>query len=131
MYIYIYIYIYIYLYIYIYMYILLKISDLQHQIFRGDRQFPSSMVLKYVELLNRFDVAIKISDKFLLVPSLLPDQQKECLIVAENQSSLLQNAMNISTYLQYEVFRRQYLLTYVPSGLWARLLTRLEIIFQH
>ncbi|XP_065648790.1 leucine-rich repeat serine/threonine-protein kinase 1 isoform X3 [Hydra vulgaris] len=104
---------------------LIKISDLKGQIFRGDHQFPSSMVPKYVELLNKFDIAIKIQDEYLLVPSELPDKQKECIIIAENQSSLLKNPMNLRASLPQVVFRRQYLLTYIPSGLWARLLTRM------
>ncbi|XP_065648792.1 leucine-rich repeat serine/threonine-protein kinase 1 isoform X2 [Hydra vulgaris] len=103
---------------------LLKISDLKNQIFRGDCLFPSSMIPKYVELLNKFDVAIKIQHKYLLIPSGLPEKQKECIIVAENQSSLLKNPMNLSACLK-NIFRRQYLLTYIPSGLWARLLTRM------
>nr|XP_047128450.1 leucine-rich repeat serine/threonine-protein kinase 1 [Hydra vulgaris] len=103
----------------------IKISDLKEQIFRGEYQFPSSMVPKYVELLNKFDIAIKIQDEYLLVPSELPDKQKDCIIIAENQSSLLKYPMNLNASLPQAVFRRQYLLTYIPSGLWARLLTRM------
>ena len=80
--------------------------------------------MKYVELMSKFEVAIKISDKFLLIPSLLPDKQRECPVVADHESPELRKAMNIHTYLNHRVHRRQYLMSYVPSGFWARLLTR-------
>ena len=103
----------------------LKISDLQNQIFHGEKRFPSSMVMKYVNLMSKFEVAIKISDKFLLIPSLLPDKQKECAVVCDIESSELRKAMNIHAYLNHDVYRRQYLMSYTPSGFWARLLARL------
>lgn len=103
----------------------LKISDLQSQIFKGQKRFPSSLVMKYIELMSKFEVAIKISDKFLLIPSLLPDRQKECPVVADHESPELRRAMNIHAYLHNRVHRRQYLMSYIPSGFWARLLTRL------
>ncbi|XP_066912686.1 leucine-rich repeat serine/threonine-protein kinase 1-like isoform X2 [Clytia hemisphaerica] len=103
----------------------LKISDLKSQIFKGEKRFPTDMVMKYVELMSKFEVAIKISEKFLLIPSLLPDKQKECTVIAENESEELRKAMNVNAYLNGSVLRRQYLMSYVPSGFWARLLTRL------
>jgi len=102
----------------------LRISDLKSQIFKGEKRFPSDMVMKYVELMSKFEVAIKISEKFLLIPSLLPDQQKECPVLADHESAALRKAMNINAYLGGEVIRRQYLMSYVPSGLWPRLLSR-------
>lgn len=103
----------------------LKISDLQNQIFHGEKRFPSSMVMKYVELMSKFEVAIKISNKFLLIPSLLPDKQKECTVVCDVESTELRKAMNIHAYLNHDVYRRQYLMSYTPSGFWPRLLARL------
>ena len=104
----------------------LKIADLKSQIFKGEKRFPTEMVMKYVELMSKFEVAIKISEKFLLIPSLLPDKQKECPVLAEHESEDLRIAMNINTYLGINVIRRQYLMSYIPSGMWARLLTRYE-----
>ena len=102
----------------------LKISDLKSQIFKGEKRFPTDMVMKYVELMSKFEVAIKISERFLLIPSLLPDKQKQCPVFAENDSEELRKAMNVNAYLDSNVIRRQYLMSYVPSGFWARLLTR-------
>ena len=102
----------------------LKISDLQNQIFHGEKRFPSAMVMKYVNLMSKFEVAIKISDKFLLIPSLLPNKQKECPVVCDIESPELRKAMNIHAYLNNDVYRRQYLMSYTPSGFWARLLAR-------
>lgn len=103
---------------------LLKISDLQNQIFHGEKRFPSSHVLKYVDLMSKFEVGIKISDKYLLIPSLLPDKQKQCPVVADHEFPELRKAMNVHAYLNHRVYRRLYLMTYVPTGFWARLLTR-------
>lgn len=105
----------------------LKITDLQTHIFKGEKRFPSAMVMKYVELMSKFEVAIKISEKFLLIPSLLPDKQKEGPVLAEQESSVLRKSMNIRAYLDVRVLRRQYLMSYVPTGFWARLLTRYEM----
>ena len=102
----------------------LKISDLKSQIFKGEKRFPTEMVMKYVELMSKFEVAIKISERFLLIPSLLPDKQNQCPVFADNESDELRMAMNINAYLNANVIRRQYLMSYVPSGFWARLLTR-------
>ena len=88
----------------------MKISDLKNQIFKGEKRFPSDMVMKYVELMSKFEVAIKISEKFLLIPSLLPDKQKECPVLADHESAALRKAMNINAYLGSEVIRRQYLI---------------------
>lgn len=103
---------------------MLKIADLKSQIFKGEKRFPTEMVLKYVELMSKFEVAIKISERFLLIPSLLPDQQKQCPVLTDNESEDLRKAMNIGAYLSANVIRRQYLMSYIPSGFWARLLTR-------
>lgn len=105
---------------------MLRIADLQNQIFKGENRFPSSMVMKYVELMSKFEVAIKFSEELLLIPSLLPDKQKECPVIEEQDSAQLRKTMNMRKYLRYDVrvHRRQYLMSYVPTGFWARLLTR-------
>ncbi len=98
-------------------------DDLRKQIFRGQR-FSSSHVDNYIELMNKFEVAIKVAEKYLLVPSFLPERQVGYQRVSTKMCPVLQQAMNVDTYLKHKVFRRQYLMAYVPSGFWARLITR-------
>lgn len=101
----------------------LKVDDLRNQIFRGQR-FSSAHVMKYIELMNKFEVALQISKHYLLVPSLLPERQTDCPAISSKVCTDLRNAMNVQTYLKQKVFRRQYRIAYVPSGFWARLITR-------
>ncbi|XP_028415469.1 leucine-rich repeat serine/threonine-protein kinase 1-like isoform X2 [Dendronephthya gigantea] len=102
---------------------ILRFSDLS-QLFRSDR-FPSKFIHEYVDLLNKFEVALPFITDHLLVPSLLPEQQ----IVSRNAvspgiSNMVARAMNMAAYTENRVLRRQYLMSYVPSGFWARLITR-------
>lgn len=101
----------------------MKRSDLS-QIFRSER-FPANLMSQYINLLSKFEVALPWSPEFLLVPSLLPDSQQETnLPVAAGVSAAVAQAMNVTAYTQPKVLRRQYVMSYVPSGFWPRLITR-------
>ena len=101
----------------------MKRSDLS-QIFRSER-FPANLMSQYINLLSKFEVALPWSPEFLLVPSLLPDSQQETnLPVAAGVSAAVAQAMNVTAYTQSKVLRRQYVMSYVPSGFWPRLITR-------
>lgn len=101
----------------------MKTSDLS-QLFRSDR-FPSRFIQEYVDLLSKFEVALPMITGLLLVPSLLPEQQIGSRnIVAPGTSAVVARAMNMAAYTDNRVLRRQYLMSYVPSGFWARLMTR-------
>ena len=101
----------------------MKRSDLS-QIFRSER-FPANLMSQYINLLSKFEVALPWSAEFLLVPSLLPDSQQEInQPVAAGVSSAVAQAMNTTAYTKDKVLRRQYVMSYVPSGFWPRLVTR-------
>ena len=102
----------------------MRSSDLS-QLFRSDR-FPSNLIRQYVDLLNKFEVALPWSTDHLLVPSLLPEQQIGNRNVMPGTSTVVARAMNMAAYTENRVLRRQYLMSYVPSGFWARLITRYE-----
>ena len=105
----------------------MKRSDLS-QIFRSER-FPANLMSQYINLLSKFEVALPWSAEFLLVPSLLPDSQQETnQPVAAGVSSAVAQAMNTTAYTKSKVLRRQYVMSYVPSGFWPRLITRLVIM---
>lgn len=105
----------------------MKRSDLS-QIFRSER-FPANLMSQYINLLSKFEVALPWSAEFLLVPSLLPDSQQETnQPVAAGVSSAVAQAMNSTAYTKGKVLRRQYVMSYVPSGFWPRLVTRLAMM---
>ena len=101
----------------------MKRSDLS-QIFRSER-FPANLMSQYINLLSKFEVALPWSAEFLLVPSLLPDSQQDTnQPVAAGVSNEVAQAMNMTAYTKGKVLRRQYVMSYVPSGFWPRLITR-------
>ena len=105
----------------------MKRSDLS-QIFRSER-FPANLMNQYVNLLSKFEVALPWSPEFLLVPSLLPDSQQDTnQPVAAGVSKKVAQAMHMTAYTRGKVLRRQYVMSYVPSGFWPRLITRWEIL---
>ena len=103
----------------------LRIEDLKGLIFKG-RRFSSDHVKKYIELMNKFEVALQISNNYLLVPSLLPIKQGPSPAVSSSLSEETRVSMKMEAYRNSSVFRRQYRMSYVPSGFWARLVTRYD-----
>lgn len=102
---------------------IMRQTDLS-QLFRSDR-FPSKFTNTYIDLLNKFEVALPFITQHLLVPSLLPEQQiGNRNLMVPGMSTVVARAMNMAAYTDNRVLRRQYLMSYVPSGFWARLITR-------
>ncbi len=101
----------------------MRSSDLS-QLFRSDR-FPSKFINQYTDLLNKFEVALPLITEHLLVPSLLPEHQiRSGNIMPPGKTTEVTRAMNMAAYTENRVLRRQYVMSYVPSGFWARLITR-------
>ncbi|XP_065648667.1 leucine-rich repeat serine/threonine-protein kinase 1 isoform X3 [Hydra vulgaris] len=83
-----------------------KITDIKRDLV--EERFPIS---KVIELLNSFDIAVMLSKSELFVPSLLPVNEKT----------------TCKNNLQNEVYRRQYLMSFVPSGFWSMLIKRIRV----
>ncbi|XP_065198340.1 leucine-rich repeat serine/threonine-protein kinase 1-like isoform X2 [Sycon ciliatum] len=80
------------------------------QIFKSN-SFPNDHIGQYEKLLAKFEVALRINDDELLVPSLLPKKKSDsCLDVDMNKAAL---------------YHRYVTMPYVPSGFWARLISRI------
>ena len=100
----------------------MRFSDLS-QLFRSAR-FPSHLIHQYVDLLNKFEVALPWSTEHLLVPSLLPqDQIVSRHVMAPGVSDVVARSVNMAAYAENRVRRRQYVMSFVRSGFWARLIT--------
>ncbi|XP_048577768.1 leucine-rich repeat serine/threonine-protein kinase 1 isoform X2 [Nematostella vectensis] len=101
----------------------MKLSDLSH-IFRSEN-FPANLIKQYINLLSKFEVALPWSSEYLLVPSLLPDRQPiSNQPIAPGGNPVVTRAMNMTAYTKTRVLRRQYIMSYIPSGFWPRLITR-------
>lgn len=126
---------------------ILNKSALQ-QVFRG-QIFPIEFQQEYIELLNKFEVAIQVDRNSLLVPSCLSTQPAYTLHKRSNyfpRLTLEQIAADIIPELftssedhraspcgtdhqlfpQYTglILRRFYFMPHVPSGFWPRLISR-------
>ena len=78
-----------------------------------DKLYPSKYMYQYLTLLHRFEIALPLDREHsrILVPSLLPSEQPDCVKEA---------AVDLSCYRRYIVFRYA-----TPPGLWGRLLSRI------
>nr|XP_002736404.1 PREDICTED: leucine-rich repeat serine/threonine-protein kinase 1-like [Saccoglossus kowalevskii] len=74
-----------------------------------DNEYPKHMLPQYLQLLERFEIALALSSKVLLIPSMLPKEKPG--FSPEVLPSL----------------KRYYRMSYIPSGFWSRLITRLIV----
>ncbi len=88
-----------------------------------DREFPWQFYEQYVTLLDRFEIALPLDNKRILIPSMLPDTRPSA--VDEDQTW-----QGEPLYLRYVIFASAD----TPPGFWSRLLSRImhsvsQIIF--
>ncbi|XP_023930801.1 leucine-rich repeat serine/threonine-protein kinase 1 [Lingula anatina] len=87
---------------------ILKIQDLK-AVLKHDPRFPMELLDQYIQLMERFDIAIKLDSDNLLLPSKLP---------------ILRPGVTLE---QSNCLHRFYKMSFIPSGFWSRLVTRLII----
>lgn len=84
-------------------------SDVQKFLFKK-KKFPENYISQYFKLLEKFQIALPISEEQLLIPSSLSDHRPVIeLPHCENS----------------EVIIRLYEMSYFPMGFWSRLINRL------
>ena len=84
-----------------------------------DKQF-CEWIETYVELLEKFEVVLKIDQGQNLVPSFLPERH----VYSEKPMIDFRNLENIDTDLYH--IERLWFLDHVPYGFWARFISRLR-----
>eukprot|EP00117_Sycon_ciliatum_P021504 scpid6936/ scgid3290/ Leucine-rich repeat serine/threonine-protein kinase 1 len=127
---------------------LLRHSDLQY-IF-SSTHFPRDLIPQYLQLLEKFEIALSVSDRFLLVPSMLPERppanfplsQWVNVYFQQHWQQQQQQGSNggLSTSPNRKLdgggqvpssqpavhyIQRVYCMAYIPSGFWSRLIARL------
>lgn len=74
--------------------------------------FPKDLIPQYLRLLEKFEIALPYSEQELLVPCHLPERKP---------------MLNMPVLSRNEKICRYYEMTYVPLGMWSRLITRLIV----
>lgn len=121
-------------------------------IFRDSRRFPSKYFPQYLQLLERFEIALSLGNNQRLIPSMLPMERpainftdppaQELPHPSPEDSTLLKQRSAVRATLTgrkppkdglkvistpTNCIRRRYQMAYTPSGFWSRLISRLII----
>ena len=82
------------------------------QLFKDER-FPWRYFEQYLTLLDRFEIALPLDNKRILIPSMLPEKRPSDIDIEDGQ--------DVPFYLRYVIFRSNE----TPPGFWSRLLSRI------
>ena len=121
-------------------------------IFRDSRRFPSKYFPQYLQLLERFEIALSLGNNQRLIPSMLPMERpainftdplsRESPRPSSAESTQLKQRSDVRATLTgrkhtkdglkvmsepTNCIRRRYRMAYTPSGFWSRLISRLII----
>ncbi|XP_028406855.1 leucine-rich repeat serine/threonine-protein kinase 1-like [Dendronephthya gigantea] len=110
-----------------------------------DPRLPPEFMEQYIQLMERFEVALALDDHRLLVPSMLPRDKpglqladlskmmsrgKSGLSAASEDKENEEECEDQTSEDQFQYLCRLYKMNYVPSGFWSRLIARLMIAVQ-
>ena len=100
-----------------------------------------SILQQYLQILERFEIALTLDDERILIPSMLPRDRPGFLLRSMQQqisnrtsktkpisrlTSIPRGTPNTFSTINLEYICRNYHLFYVPSGLWSRLIGELH-----
>ncbi|XP_068741133.1 leucine-rich repeat serine/threonine-protein kinase 1-like isoform X3 [Montipora capricornis] len=117
----------------------MKMKDLE--LVLRDPKFPQQFIPQYLQLMERFEIALSLNDKELLIPSMLPKEkpgmqlhqlQKMIRKTSDEKtkSGTTRSATHPEDWRGVTTVRRNYQMAYIPSGFWSRLITRLIVSVQ-
>ena len=106
------------------------------QLVLRDERFPPSFLDDFVSLMQKFEVVLLLDKGRILIPSLLPaDQRNSCIVFPLSVSITSDNLYDIDVLskqnfarisdLHMKVSARYYLLPFVPNGFFPRLIARI------
>ena len=103
-------------------------------IFRDSKRFPSQFFQQYLQLLERFEIALSLGNGQRLIPSMLPVQRPILSFVEPLPVTQYDKDPPVGFTGNYPMvkdpvvcIRRRYKMAYIPSGFWSRLISRLLI----
>lgn len=120
-------------------------------IFHDHRRFPSRYFPQYLQLLERFEIALSLGNNQRLIPSMLPMERPAINFTdppvpepqaMDGDSSKITPRSDVRATLTGRIkqpdnlpvmsgpvncIRRRYKMAYTPSGFWSRLISRLII----
>ena len=91
----------------------------------SQRKIPESLRDKYISLLEKFEVALTIKRRHVIIPSLMPDSAQY-----PKTTDVLRDWMEASSISTIEAcyqppLRRFWMSNYIPDGFWPRLICRI------
>ena len=81
---------------------------------------PDRLRKKYIQLLEKFEVALQLTDTQVIIPSLMPDEVN----YPKPNDALSDIHMNVDSFYQPPM-RRFWMADYIPEGFWPRLICRI------
>lgn len=91
----------------------------------AQRNIPETLKDKYISLLEKFEVALIIKRRHVIIPSLMPDAAQYPKTTDVLQDCRLEASLsNIESYYQPPL-RRFWVSNYIPDGFWPRLICRI------
>ena len=79
-----------------------------------------------INLLSKFDIALRLESQHLLVPSLLPVEPPRFLLSSTSDDEMLINSCpNNSENIVYPPLRKFWFSKFIPNGFWPRFICRL------
>ena len=97
-----------------------------------------------MQILERFEIALRLDDERILVPSMLPKErpifnmkfsQRVHKMNPSTRRQLIENDSNSkdgeSPFSRINYILRNYHLSYIPAGFWSRLVGKYMSVFLH
>ena len=81
---------------------------------------PDKLKKKYIQLLEKFEVALQLTDTQVIIPSLMPPSAE----YPKPNDTLKDISLNVDNFYQ-ATMRRFWLADFIPNGFWPRLICRI------
>ncbi|KAI6646673.1 Leucine-rich repeat serine/threonine-protein kinase 1 isoform X1 [Oopsacas minuta] len=91
---------------------LMPINSMYH-LFNKQKDFPAKYIDKYIQLLIKFEVVLKLNEETLLIPSFLQPNRPQIEYFFYPETDYL------------PPIKIHIMVDYIPGGFWARLITRI------
>ena len=91
----------------------------------SQRDIPETLKDKYISLLEKFEVALTIKRRHVIIPSLMPDSAQYPKTTDVLHDYILEESMSAIEACYQPPLRRFWVSNYIPDGFWPRLICRI------